>query len=162
MAGAVWDFPNQQVVRADGSGPGIETVAPVLTSLLPTTAVVGAANLTLQCNGTGMTTQSVIVFDGADMATTFVSPTQVTCTITPSTATAGSVDVAVRNGNEPSNTRPFTFTATGLAFDPADATVDEVKTYVDTNPDERQAVLDAEVSGKNRSTLVGWLEEQSG
>lgn len=112
MAGTVYDFPNQQVVRADGSGPGIETVAPVLTSTLPTTAVVGASDFTLQCNGNGMVAGSVIVFDGDDMATTYVSPTQVTCRVSPSTATVGSVNIAVRNGNETSNDRPFNWTAT--------------------------------------------------
>ena len=110
MAGAQFDFPNQQVVRADGSGPGIATVAPVLTSLVPTTAVVGSSNLTLQCNGTGMLSGSVVAFNGVDQPTTYVSPTQVTAPVKPAGATAGTVNVTVRNGNEPSNDRPFTFT----------------------------------------------------
>lgn len=43
-------------------------------------------------------------------------------------------------------------------YQPADHTVDEVKDYVTDHPDERQAVLDAEVAGKNRVTLVDWFE----
>jgi hypothetical protein len=42
-------------------------------------------------------------------------------------------------------------------YDPAEHTVAEVEEYVDANPDQAQAVLDAEVAGKNRSTLVDWL-----
>lgn len=47
-------------------------------------------------------------------------------------------------------------------YDPADHHVDEVKAYVEENPDEAEVVLQAETAGKNRSTLVAWLEEQSG
>lgn len=43
------------------------------------------------------------------------------------------------------------------AYDPSDHTVDEVKTYVEENPDQREAVLAAEQDGKNRSTLVDAL-----
>jgi hypothetical protein len=49
--------------------------------------------------------------------------------------------------------------ASTAAFDPGAATVDEVKAYVEAHPDETEAVHRAEVSGKNRSTLVAWLEE---
>lgn len=44
-------------------------------------------------------------------------------------------------------------------FDPGEHTVDEVKDYVDANPDEAQDVLDAELDGKNRVTLVEWLTD---
>jgi len=42
-------------------------------------------------------------------------------------------------------------------FDPGEHTVDDVKAYIDANPDQAQTVLDAEVAGKNRTTLVDWL-----
>lgn len=45
-----------------------------------------------------------------------------------------------------------------VEFDPADHTIDEVKAHVNENPDQTQAVLDAELDGKNRVTLVEWLE----
>ena len=45
-------------------------------------------------------------------------------------------------------------------FDPGEHTVDEVKEYVESHPDELEAVYEAEYSGKGRSTLVTWLEEQ--
>lgn len=43
-------------------------------------------------------------------------------------------------------------------YDPADYTVEDVKAYVEDNPDERDAVLEAERGGKDRVTLVEWLE----
>jgi hypothetical protein len=43
---------------------------------------------------------------------------------------------------------------------PGDHTVAEVQAYVTAHPDELEAVYEAEVAGKNRSTLVVWLEEQ--
>ena len=45
------------------------------------------------------------------------------------------------------------------AYDPGDYTVAEVQAYVRDHPDERETVLDAETAGKNRVTLVSWLEE---
>jgi hypothetical protein len=44
------------------------------------------------------------------------------------------------------------------AFDPSTATVAEVEDYVTEFPEERLAVLAAERSGKNRTTLINWLE----
>ena len=44
-------------------------------------------------------------------------------------------------------------------YDPGDYTVAEVQEYVEENPTEIQAVYDAEIAGKNRVTLVTWLEE---
>lgn len=44
------------------------------------------------------------------------------------------------------------------AFDPADHNVDDVVKYVEANPDQRDAVVEAEKSGKNRSTLLTQLE----
>lgn len=43
-------------------------------------------------------------------------------------------------------------------FDPAAHTIDEVKAWVEANPDYRVDVLEAESLGKNRVTLVEWLE----
>jgi PKD repeat protein len=46
------------------------------------------------------------------------------------------------------------------AYDPADHTVEEVKTHAEgLSDDEIRAILDAEVAGKNRSTLVSALED---
>ena len=52
--------------------------------------------------------------------------------------------------------------ASTQAYDPAEQTVADVQAHVEQNPDQRAAVLKAERKGKNRSTLVDWLEAQSG
>lgn len=44
-------------------------------------------------------------------------------------------------------------------YDPGAYTVAEVQEYVTANPDQTQAVRDAEAAGKNRSTLIAWLDE---
>lgn len=49
----------------------------------------------------------------------------------------------------------------------ADMTVNEVKEYVDTFPAERRdeilmKVFDVETAGKNRSTLISWIEDELG
>jgi hypothetical protein len=46
----------------------------------------------------------------------------------------------------------------GDFFDPGNFTVQEVEDYVNANPDQAIDVLDAEEAGKNRVTLVAWLE----
>lgn len=45
-------------------------------------------------------------------------------------------------------------------MDPGEHTVDEVKKYAEEHPDEVQDILDAEREGKNRTSLVTWLEGQ--
>ena len=45
----------------------------------------------------------------------------------------------------------------GEVFDPSAHTVDDVKAYVTEHPDEVQAVYDAEVAGKARTSLLEWL-----
>lgn len=42
-------------------------------------------------------------------------------------------------------------------YDPGGYTVDEVKAYVEANPDQRAAVTAAEQAGKARTTLLDWL-----
>lgn len=48
--------------------------------------------------------------------------------------------------------------ATTNVYDPGDHSVAQVIAHVMDHPDERQAILDAEVGGKNRVTLVDWLK----
>jgi hypothetical protein len=43
-------------------------------------------------------------------------------------------------------------------YDPGAETVADVQAYVEANPDQRASVLAAEKAGKNRATLVSWLE----
>jgi hypothetical protein len=48
-----------------------------------------------------------------------------------------------------------------VGFDPGAHTVNEVEDYVTAQPDERDAVLAAEQAGRDRVTLVSWLESFS-
>lgn len=43
---------------------------------------------------------------------------------------------------------------------PADHTVEDVKAYVEANPDALDAVILSEGAGKNRTTLMDWLHER--
>ena len=45
-------------------------------------------------------------------------------------------------------------------YDPGAYTVGEVQAYVSSHPDEVEAVYEAELAGKNRISLITWLENQ--
>jgi hypothetical protein len=47
------------------------------------------------------------------------------------------------------------------AFDPGAHTAAEVKAYVEAHPDERAAILAAELAGKARVTLTEWLSAEA-
>ena len=52
---------------------------PTLASISPTTAVHGAANITITCTGAGFVSGATkVTYDGLDQPTTFVSATSVT------------------------------------------------------------------------------------
>lgn len=82
---------------------------PGLTSLNPTTAMLGGPNFTLHVLGSGFSPTSVIVWNGADEPTTFISESEVTTDVDMSTATvAMDVPVAVREDTLVSTTLTFT------------------------------------------------------
>jgi hypothetical protein len=85
---------------------------PTLASLSPSSAVAGGADFTLTVTGTNFITGSVVRWNGADRATTFVSSTQVTAAIPASDiALARSTNVTVFNptpGGGTSNAVSFT------------------------------------------------------
>lgn len=84
---------------------------PVLDSIDPTEAAIGDADLTLTCRGSGFTLKSRIYFNNGEEPTTFVSETELTTTVRPSTAsTPGSYPVQVRSSTAKSGDQMFTFT----------------------------------------------------
>ena len=88
--------------------PGFE---PTLAAIDPTEAEIGGADLTLTCSGTNFTDTSVIVFNGGVELTEFVSDTELTTIVKPSTATiAGDFPVLVRQGTFETTAFAFTFT----------------------------------------------------
>ncbi|MBF9143331.1 IPT/TIG domain-containing protein [Hymenobacter properus] len=101
------------------SAPSTFTVNPVpnnpvptITSLAPSSVIVGAAAQTLTVNGTNFLASSVVNFNGAARTTTYVSATQLTIQLTAADqATAGNYDVTVTNPAPGGGTSaPATFT----------------------------------------------------
>lgn len=96
---------------------GIEI--PVVDSLSPATAAVGSADITMTVTGTGFNSESVIVFNGGDEVTTFISSTSLSTGVKPSLATEGTYPVLVRNGVFESESMEFTFTPAAGALSAA-------------------------------------------
>jgi hypothetical protein len=71
---------------------------PVLTTLAPNTATLGDPSFTLSVQGTNFDDGAVIVWNGSDEVTTFVSATEVTTEVDMATATTAiPISVQVRN-----------------------------------------------------------------
>jgi hypothetical protein len=141
--------------------------APTLTSLVPNTSVVDVL-VTVQVNGTNFMSYSTVEIDGVDAPTTYVSPTRLTYTATPTVVGVKSVHV---NNDDPaspcheaSNSLTYTVTATTGELDqhvahPENFTVVEIETWVDQHPEMADEVLTAELARPTpRTTLVDWLE----
>jgi hypothetical protein len=88
-----------------------------LTELSPVSATAGSGSFQLTATGDGFTTQSVINFNGAALATTFVSATSLTAT-TPASAVicGGGVPVTVSDPTLGS-TNTLTFSSVGAGCD---------------------------------------------
>jgi hypothetical protein len=83
---------------------------PLLLELAPDGATVGGADVVMEVIGENFTPSSVIVWNGGDEPTTFISPTVVSTIVKPSTASGPiTLPVAVRNGADVSNELMFTF-----------------------------------------------------
>ncbi len=99
---------------APGSGTvfklTVQTPAPTITSISPTSAIAGDPTFTLTVNGTNFVRGSTVSFSGNARATTFVSATQLTAAILASDiAIAGTFNVTVTNsGGGTSNSVSFT------------------------------------------------------
>jgi len=77
---------------------GGENPVPVITSISPPNTTAGAGDFTLTVNGSGFVYNSYVVFNGKHETTTFVSPFQLTASITAADiAAAGSTQETVFN-----------------------------------------------------------------
>jgi len=75
-------FLNNSYTRAATSPPvGVVASPPSVTSLSPRAAAVGSPAFTLTVNGAGFTSTSVVRWNGADRATTYVYATQLNASI---------------------------------------------------------------------------------
>ena len=90
----------------------INNPAPVTTSLSPASALAGGSQFTLTVNGSGFVNSSTVNWNGAALATTFVSSSQLTATVPASDiATGGTASVTVVTpspGGGTSNAQTFT------------------------------------------------------
>jgi hypothetical protein len=89
-----------------------DATAPTVSSLSPDTAVAGNADdITMTVNGSGFMPGTVIVFNGFDEPTTYISASAVSTGVKPSLfVVPAECPVGVRNGSIKSNEMPFTFT----------------------------------------------------
>ena len=88
---------------------------PAVTTIAPTSAVVGSGALTLTVNGSNFINGSQVRWNGTNRTTTFISPTQLQAAIAAAdTATAGNASVTVFNtapGGGTSNAVTFSITS---------------------------------------------------
>ena len=90
------------------------STTPTLTALSPSSAVAGSAATAVALAGTNFSAASTATVNGSPVATTYVSPTQLTAVVpAASLATAGTLQVAVVTPNLPTTAAlAFTVTAT--------------------------------------------------
>lgn len=86
------------------------TSIPAIVGLAPSSVVAGASTFTLTVNGGAFTPTAIVQWNGADLATTYLSATQLTASVPAGDLTvAGTAEVTVMiPGGSVSN--PFTFT----------------------------------------------------
>jgi len=89
--------PNKGPANPELPEPPEPLDPPVISAVVPEDVIVGSADIDLQVTGTGFVDGSVIAFDGANVATTFVSATELTTPISPALAPPGLVEVIVKN-----------------------------------------------------------------
>src|SRR5207248_2177705 len=117
--------------NAGGTGSATLTLTinnpvPTITSISPTSTTAGSAQFTLTVNGTKFVSTSTVNWNGAPLATSFVSSTQLTAMVpAPLVATAGTASITVVNpnpGGGTSNVQMFTISATPVITSPLTAT----------------------------------------
>jgi IPT/TIG domain len=100
--------PGSNITTGD-AGPA-ELPPLVLEDISPDAMVVGSGTFPLTVTGSGFVPDCVVVFEDAEVPTSFVSPTELHADC-PVAATAGVVDVEVHRGEDMSDVLQFEFTA---------------------------------------------------
>lgn len=95
-----------------GEGGPEPDVAPVLTAINPSTAVLGGEMITMHCYGSGFKDSSIIMFAGQPEPIVFISDSEITTGVTPTLGWGANtpLPVSVKNGDQESNSLDFTFT----------------------------------------------------
>lgn len=102
-----------ELLEAAAGGSGVGENAPLVASLDPESMNVPGPDAPILVIGSGFTEESVIIWNGGDEETEFVSPTKVRTTVKVSTVEAPlpfTLPVQVRNEDQVSNALQFTFT----------------------------------------------------
>jgi hypothetical protein len=106
--------PADVIGSDDAENGGEEALAPTITSLDPSTSIVGALNFILTIDGTGFSEESLLFINGSEVPCTLMSDTQLTTEVASSTITVpGMYTLEVHNGALVSNPMTFEFTAAG-------------------------------------------------
>ena len=108
--GVVVINPDSQVSNPQTFTITAAAAGPTLTSISPTTAVVGDPPVAMTVTGTGFDAASKVQFWGADVPTVFVSATSLTATVTLDGFGASDYPVSVINGAVSSNAILFPLT----------------------------------------------------
>jgi len=103
--------PGSNITTGD-AGPA-ELPPLVLSDISPDTMVIGSGTFPLTVTGSGFIPDCVVVFDDAEVPTSFVSPTELRADC-PAADLAGVVDVEVHRGEDMSDVLSFEFTAVAL------------------------------------------------
>jgi len=94
---------------------GGSIVPPVVTSINPSTAALGSPSFTLHVMGTGFTSTSVIMWNGSEEPTIFVSASELTTEVDMSTAAVAiDIPVAVVTDGVMSDVVTFSLTEAGV------------------------------------------------
>jgi uncharacterized protein (TIGR03437 family) len=109
-------FPVMVIANSLGSSsigftvnPTTQSAPPAISSLSPSSVVEGQVSFALLVNGSGFTAGAVVLWNGSQLSTTFVSATQLTATVPASfVRTAGNAAITVVSGGSPSNSATFT------------------------------------------------------
>jgi len=108
-SGNLFDF-SKVIAQASGGSTG-SNVAPVLSFVSPSSAPAGSQGLTLTLTGLNFVPGAAVSFNGASLAVSYLSPTQLIASLPASAlTTAGTFQLAVTNPDQTGATsQPFTF-----------------------------------------------------
>jgi uncharacterized protein (TIGR03437 family) len=84
------------------------TAVPGISSVTPSGAIAGSSSVVVTVSGNGFTSDSTVLFNGAALATSFLSPSQLTATVPADMiASAGAANISVRAGSVTSDPAGF-------------------------------------------------------
>ncbi|HEX3681770.1 MAG TPA: IPT/TIG domain-containing protein [Bryobacteraceae bacterium] len=105
-------FPVTLTTGGVTSNSATFTVVPALASISPTSATAGSSGFTLTVNGAGFTPGAAVQWNGSNLATSFVSSTQLKAPVLSNLiASPGTAQVTVQSGGVTSNAVTFTILA---------------------------------------------------